>query len=271
MAEHNLQTYRDFIVEIALQAGEVLKKHIGESLTIEYKDREKHDLLTKFDKQTEEFLVKNIRQRYPDHAIIGEEGGTGAADTLKNATHRWIIDPIDGTTNFAHGHPFFAISIGLEVNGEMVLGVVNAPVLQELYIGVKGLGSTLNGKPIHVSNVKTVQESLLTTGFNPRVTEENFPHFKHFQTRCHGIRRGGAASLDLCYVAAGRIDGYWEFGLKAWDMAAGVVIIQEAGGKVTNATGGPLNLFGEEILTTNGFIHKEMEEYFQKNPFKKSL
>ena len=230
----------------------------NKAISIELKGRA--NLVTEYDKKTEQFVISELEKAYPDHSILGEEGSSKQADP----NYRWIIDPIDGTTNFAHKHPYFCISIGLEVNGEMAAGVVYAPLPQEMFVASKGGGAFLNDKKVSVSEV-SLQDSLLGTGFNPsfpELIEANYKHYQHFMEVAHGIRRCGAAALDLCYVAAGRLDGFWELALNPWDMAAGLLIIQEAGGKVTNINGTPFNIEEPSILASNGHIHQDMTDYF---------
>ena len=207
-------------------------------------------------------ITKELAKAFPDHGILGEEGAK------KNSGHdfTWIIDPVDGTTNFAHGHPYFAVSIGLAYQGTPIIGVVYAPLLNELYTAAQGQGAYLNDKKIIVSATKKLQFSLLSTGFTYKRRGINLPNFEHFLYSTQGIRRGGAASIDLCYVAAGRIDGYWELGLKPWDITAGVCILKEAGGRTTSMAGQKLDLYAKNILATNGKIHKEMLNFFTQAP-----
>lgn len=252
-----LEQLLDFTLRLIKDAGKIPSEHFGNKLHIDFKGR--HDLVTEYDKKTENFIVSKINETYPDHQIEGEEG------TAKDGRgYKWIIDPIDGTTNFSHGNPVFAVSIGLQKDEELVLGAIYAPILNELFYASKNNGAYLNGKPIKVSEVKIVDEALMATGFNPRYSEENIPHFRHFLDASQGVRRLGAASLDMCNVAAGRLDGYWEYGLKAWDIAAGAIIIKEAGGEISGLKGEKLNLYSEQMICSNGKIHEEMVEYFKK-------
>lgn len=257
--KNSLETYLNFTINIAKTAAENLKEYAGK-VAIEFKG--KHDLVTKFDKETEALIVKAIKENYPDHNILGEEG---THLEQGESSYRWIIDPIDGTTDFAHGHPFYCVSIGLEINGEVQVGVVYAPAMNDLFYATKGMGAFLNENPIKVSQINIVDKSLLATGFNPTAPNflnENIRHFKHFQKSAQGVRRCGSAALDMCFVAAGRVDGFWEKGLKAWDIAAGTIIVKEAGGKITAMDGSPFNLNDQDILASNSHLHKEMVDYF---------
>jgi myo-inositol-1(or 4)-monophosphatase len=215
------------------------------------------DLVTEADRESEAAAIGVIRRAFPAHEILAEEGGaTGAA-----SEHRWIIDPLDGTTNFAHAFPQFCVSIAYEHRGRISVGVVYDALKRELFAARRGKGAKLNGKPIRVSLTPTLEQSLLLTGFpyDRRERRRFYMCFwEHFMLRVQGVRRTGAAALDLAYVACGRNDGFWEFGLKAWDVAAGSLIVKEAGGRVTNMDGTPLDLNGAQILATNGRIHAEM-------------
>jgi myo-inositol-1(or 4)-monophosphatase len=258
MKTEDLNSYLDFTTTLAQKAGELQMEYFGKNIDIQLKAA--RDLVTEVDKKCEKLIISEIHKAYPGHHILAEEGGGTSKD---KSGFRWIIDPIDGTTDYAHRHPFFATSIGMEIEGELSVGVVYAPYLREMFKAAKGLGAFLNNKQITVSKAETLEESLLATGFNPRTGIKNVPHFKHFLPLSHGIRRGGSAALDLCYTACGIFAGYWEDGLKPWDMAAGVVIAREAGAKVTIKNGSPFITDGEEILVTNVKIHEEMAEYFR--------
>ncbi|HEY5600372.1 MAG TPA: inositol monophosphatase family protein, partial [Candidatus Manganitrophaceae bacterium] len=204
-----------------------------------------------------------IHRRFPDHQIMAEEGHGSKAPS----PYRWVIDPLDGTTNYAHGFPFFCVSIGLEVEGSVLLGVVYDPLRRELFVAEKGKGATLNDKPISVSQVDVLKKSLLVTGFAYDIRvhpKNNFNHFVNFSLSAQGVRRTGSAALDLCYVAAGRLDGFWELKLNPWDTAAGSLMMLEAGGKVTDLAGKPYSIYDPEILATNGKIHRQMIEILNK-------
>lgn len=244
-----------YAMEISQEAGKMLLKSLGEELKIKYKKGNERNLVTEVDQKIENFLIQKIKERYPNHHILTEESGEhGSHET----GFQWIIDPIDGTTNFSHGYPFFAISIGLKKNDSMVAGVVHAPLLREMYSAEKGKGAFLNDKRISVSAVKSLKKSMLATGFGSEHRLDNMPYFIRFHKEAQAVRRAGSAALDLCHVAAGRLDAYWEFGLQPWDIAAGILIVEEAGGKVTNVKGGPVDLAKGEIVASNGHIHEEI-------------
>ncbi len=217
------------------------------------------DLVTQADKESEVAIIKMIRRAFPDHAILAEESGASA----NTSEHRWIIDPLDGTTNFAHGFPAFCVSIAYEHRGRVQFGLVFDALHKDMFSARRGKGATLNGKPMRVSKAKTLATSLLATGF-PYDRRERRRFYLCFwedmMTRVEGVRRAGSAALDLASVACGRLDGFWEFGLKAWDVAAGSLLVKEAGGTVTNMDGTPLDLAGAQILATNGKLHREMEQ-----------
>jgi len=257
MSSEDPQKILEITKKIALKTGELQMEYYGKQINISLKG--KRDLVTEVDKKCEQLIISEIHSIYPNHNILAEEGG---GTHTEQEGFRWIIDPIDGTTNYAHNHPFFAVSIGVEKDGELIVGVIHAPYLKETFTAVKGQGAYLNDKKIHVSSTETIETSLLTTGFNPRIGDQNMPHFKHFIVNSRGIRRDGSAAIDLCYLACGRFDGYWEKGLMPWDMAAGALLLTEAGGKITLWDGSPFDVNGDELLATNGKIHQEMVEYF---------
>ncbi|WP_457631807.1 inositol monophosphatase family protein [Oceanithermus sp.] len=213
------------------------------------------DLVTQADRETEAAIKDFLLSRYPDHAFLGEEGGQE-----KEAGYRWIVDPIDGTVNFAHGFPFYAVSIGLEVNGELELGVVLDSTRDELFWARRGQGAYLNGRPIHASETDRLIGSLLATGFPYDVNKdrENLIYFERVLEKGLTVRRPGAAALDLCYVAAGRLDGFWEVKLKPWDVAGALVVLREAGARVTGMQGEPYELGSRYIVASNGLIHDEL-------------
>lgn len=251
-----LAEWKQRIVEIALEGGEVLKKHWGNVRQVQNKSVQ-GDLVTEADRASEELLIKNLKQDFPRHAILAEESGGNA----EAAEFLWVVDPLDGTTNFAHQFPFVAISIGLLYRQKPILGVVYNPIMNELFSAAKGLGAFLNGSPIHVSTIRELKDSLLATGFSydRRLTEDNnYAEFCQLTNMTHGVRRAGAASLDLSYVAAGRLDGYWEKGLKPWDIAAGMVLVEEAGGAVADYDLEPVQLDQGRILASNGFLQQKI-------------
>lgn len=228
-----------------------------EATHIERKDDRRRDLLTIADQETERVVIESIRERFPAHGILGEETGPD----IRNSDWVWIIDPVDGTTNFARSFPFFAASIGCWHKGEPVLALIEAPYLRETFMAEKGAGATLNGRKLSVSGTPDVAHSILATGFayvRNEVQRNNLDNFNRLVLKCHDIRRPGAASLDMAYVAAGRFDGFWEPYLKAWDVAAGCLIVTEAGGLVTDFAGGDDWLFGQNIVASNGRIHDEL-------------
>ena len=254
--------------EMARAAGALLRRHYEHGVATEYKGEV--DLVTVADRESEKLLVERLRAQWTDYGIVGEEG----TRTQMECEYRWYIDPLDGTTNFAHGFPAFCVSMGLErralgtapdADGELVAAVIYDPLRDEMFLAEKGQGATLNGKPIHVSSTETLAESLIATGFPSRKRHGNpNAHFYHeFTLRSHGVRRAGSAALDLAYTACGRLDGYWEFKLNSWDTAAGVLLVREAGGKVTYIDGSPFHLASAEILATNGKIHAPMMALFQ--------
>lgn len=245
---------------IAREAGKLLLSYFERHIGYEYKAEA--DLVTEADRASEKLIVGRLRESWPQHDIVGEEG------TRDNhgAGFRWYVDPLDGTTNFAHGYPVFCVSLGLEYEGKLIAGIVYDPTRNEMFAAEKGAGATLNGKPIHVSRTGTVAESILGTGF-PSFKRHKNPniHFYHQLTlRSHGIRRAGSAALDLCCVAAGRYDGYWEFNLNPWDTSAGVLLVQEAGGQVTRFDGTPFRIDSRETMASNGLIHDELLKDFRQ-------
>ncbi|HEY9722330.1 MAG TPA: inositol monophosphatase family protein [Oscillatoriaceae cyanobacterium] len=247
----------DFARRIAREAGQILHEGLSKPHEIRYKGA--IDLVTEMDVASEKHVISAIRARYPDHAILAEE--SGASETA-NATHRWVIDPLDGTTNYAHGLPLFCVSIGLEVNGSMHLGVIYAPALDECYEAEVGHGAYCNGERIQVSETAELGKALLVTGFpyDVRVKSDNVVAFANFIHTAQAVRRLGSAALDLAWVASGRFDGFWEPRLKPWDLAAGSVIVAEAGGRVTGYHGKPFSIYGDEVLASNGHLHDPMIE-----------
>lgn len=253
-----MHTYLEAAVEAARSAGELQRRRLWSDIDIRFKGET--DLVTEVDRACEDLIVSALRSRFPDHDVLAEENDYGEL----RGSHRWIIDPLDGTTNYAHGFPWFAVSIALEIDGEVMAGVVYQPVLDELFSAVKGEGAWLNGKRLAVSRRQPLRHCLLATGFPYDGTcdnENNLDHFCRFQLAARGIRRAGAAALDLAYVAAGRLDGYWECKLKPWDVAAGGLLVAEAGGRVTNHRGEPHSVYDHRILASNGLIHDHMLEF----------
>ena len=250
------ETLRTAATEMAREAGEVLRAGHGLLHAPERKGR--IDLVTEYDRRAEQLILARLGERFPGHAILAEESGRQDA---RSAPVRWLIDPLDGTTNFAHNYPFFAVSIGVEIEGELAAGAVFDPIRDEMFSAARGQGATLNDRPIRVSAIERLEDALLVTGFPYDVREHperHLPDFRAFLERAQGIRRDGSAALNLCYLAMGRFDGFWEALLSPWDLAAGVLLVREAGGLVTTYDGGPLDLEGGEILATNHLLHTEM-------------
>jgi myo-inositol-1(or 4)-monophosphatase len=244
-------------IETAQQAGAVLRREFERPKEISYKGEV--DIVTESDRRSEAMIVARLRERFPGHAIVAEEGGGAVA---AGAKYCWHVDPLDGTTNFAHGYPCFAVSIGLCEDGEPIAGVVFNPVSGELFTAARGEGAYLDEKPIRVSLVDKLATSLVATGFptHQRKRSANINYYWEFTLRSHGVRRDGSAALDLCSVACGRFDAFWEFSLNSWDTAAGILLVREAGGIVTDIGGGPYHPGGPHLLASNGLIHDEMKE-----------
>jgi len=252
------ENYLEAAVEVAREAGAILREEFDHPLQISYKGDV--DLVTQADKRSEAAIVKRLTEYFPEHAIAAEEGS--GHESASASEFRWHVDPLDGTTNFAHHYPCFCVSIALAQRDTVIAGAVFNPFYNELFAAARGHGATLNGKPIHVSKVTSLSTSLLCTGFpvHKRLANPNIHYYWDFTLRSHGVRRDGSAALDLACVAAGRFDGFWEFGLQKWDTAAGLLLVEEAGGKVSDFSGQPYRLGGPMILATNGTIHEEMRE-----------
>jgi myo-inositol-1(or 4)-monophosphatase len=248
----------DLAVAAAREAGALLRDRVSTELIVAHKGT--IDLVTDVDRASEAMIVARLRDAYPEHRIVAEEG-TGK-EAAKRDGFGWVIDPLDGTTNYAHGYPHFAVSIALECDGVPLVGVVYDPTRDELFAAERGRGATLNGTPLHVSQTDLLIHALLATGFPYDLSQRQASDalWLAFNGQAQGVRRGGSAALDLCYVAAGRTDGYWERPLNAWDMAAGVLLVTEAGGKVTSLNGVPHDIHDDQALATNGRIHREMTE-----------
>ena len=248
--------FLEFARKTAKEAGDILLKHFGEISYIERKSSD-IDLVTVADTESETYILEKISSIYPDHQIIAEE----SALTKGSSDYRWVIDPLDGTTNFIHNLPIFAVSIGLQFEEETILGVVHNPAADKCFFAEKDRGAFLNDRPIYVTSTNTLIESLLVTGF-PYIHDDRwgkgFELFKELYGQTQGIRRLGAASLDFCFVAMGRFDAFWEFGLQPWDVCAGALILKESGGNVTDWDGSTMPFSGKRVLATNGNVHKEM-------------
>lgn len=251
--------------EIAREAGALLMDYFRQRVTVEYKGEA--DLVTVADRKSELLIRERLHERWPSFDILGEEGGL--QDT--GSDYRWYVDPLDGTTNFAHGFPVFCVSMGLDYKGERIAGVIYDPTRDELFSAEKGGGAFLNQQPIRVSKVARLAECLVATGFpsHKRHKNPNIFFYHQITLHTHGVRRAGSAALDLCYVASGRLDGFWEFNLNPWDTAAGVLMVQEAGGTVSDFKGRPFQLDSRETLASNGLVHEqllnEIEQVFSGN------
>jgi myo-inositol-1(or 4)-monophosphatase len=250
----DMNPFLEVAMEAAYEAGGILMAEFARPVDISYKGEV--DIVTQADRRSEQAIVTCLRKRFPKHAIVAEEGGGSESDS----PFRWHVDPLDGTTNFAHGYPCFAVSIGLEEAGELIAGVIFQPVSGELFTAVKGEGAYLNRKKIQVSVIQKLATSLLVTGFPSvkRAQNPNIHYYWDFTLRSHGVRRDGSAAMDLASVACGRFEGFWEFGLRSWDTAAGVLLVREAGGTVSRFDGQPYQLGDRELLASNGNVHSEM-------------
>jgi myo-inositol-1(or 4)-monophosphatase len=252
----------DIAVHAVREAGAMQKAWLDRDKKIQFKGVV--NLVTEVDTRCETRIIEIIRDAFPDHGILSEE--TPPTDSA--SPYRWIIDPLDGTTNYAHGYPCFATSIAVQRRGEVILGVVYDPMLDELFVARRGEGATLNGEPLAVSTTGDLSNALLATGFPYDLREtpdNNVDHFTRMIMEARAVRRDGAAALDLCYVAAGRFDGFWELKLYPWDMAAGNLMIEEAGGLVTNFRGDGIGVEAREVLASNGHIHAQMIEVLQRS------
>lgn len=253
--------YLDLAKKAALSAGDVLLNYLGRIDTYELKSQK--NLLTEADTASEKLIKSVVKDSFPSHDILAEESGLEENDS----DYLWLIDPLDGTTNFAHAYPFFSVSIGLKVKGELAIGVVYDPVKKELFSAEADRGAYLNDKKITVSNVDDLEYAHLVTGFvhsHDWMIEQNLRHFCNFIHSAQAVRRDGSAALDLCYVACGRFDGFWELGLNPWDTAAGVLIVREAGGKVTNFSGQNFQLESADMLSSNSRLHNKMMDVLKE-------
>ena len=250
----------NFAIQTARDAGAILIDRLGRALQVSNKGD--IDLVTEADLASEKLIIERIKSHYPRHAILAEESGAtaGAEAEQGKSEWKWIIDPLDGTTNYAHGYPCFCVSIALERAGAIEVAVIYDPTRDEMFAAERGQGATLNGRRVRVSTVNHLNSAMLCTGFPYNVRERpNFARdFANFTMEAQAVRRDGSAAIDLAYVACGRFDGFWEDGLSAWDIAAGVLLIAEAGGRVTNFTGGALDIFTPKVLASNGLIHDDM-------------
>ena len=254
------ESFVPVMAQIAREAGALLMGHFNRHIKIEYKGEA--DLVTVADRSSETLIRERIREHWPAHDILGEE--QGLVDT--GSDYRWYVDPLDGTTNFAHSFPVFCVSLAVEHKGQRIAGVVYDPTRDEMFSAEQGSGAYLNEQRIRVSSIAKLAESLVATGFPSHKRHKNPNiHFYHQITlRTHGVRRAGSAALDLCYVASGRLEAFWEFNLNPWDTAAGVLIVEEAGGRVTNFADGPFHIDSREVLASNGLIHESLVTEFQQ-------
>lgn len=252
------QALLESALALAEAAGAVLLGGVGSTHASESKSTSA-DLVTAYDRAAEEVILRGIRERHPGHRILAEESGSWDGDA---AAPCWIVDPLDGTTNFAHGLPLFSVSIAVAVGEEVRAGVVYAPALSLCFSAVRGGGARRNGQPIRVSSTDSLEQAMLATGFpydRRTATDNNFAQFVAFKRRAQGIRRFGSAALDLSFLACGSFDGYWEMKLKPWDVAAGLLLVEEAGGKLSDWSGNPVSLARGEVLASNGPLHPAMQ------------
>ncbi len=255
-------------VQAAKAAGQIHKRFYGKTLDIQLKGKNSLNLVTQVDRLCEKKIISMLQKRFPTHDFLGEESGL----QNNNSAYTWVIDPLDGTTNYAHSYPFFCVSIALLQNGNPIAAVIYDALRDECFTAEKGKGAFLNGKPLKVSKAVQLEKSLLCTGFAymVRETHYNLDNFARFVLASQGVRRDGSAALNLAYVAAGRLDGFWERGIQAWDMAAGVLLVREAGGKVTDITGIPFDLFAQNALAANGKMHSLLLKILSKGADEKN-
>lgn len=251
-----MASFLDAAIEIAREAGQVLLAHRG----VGFELKGDYDLVTAADRASEQLVISRLKERFPQHGIVAEEGGRAELQSEL----RWYVDPLDGTTNFAHGYPAWNVTLALARKGEVIAGVVFDPLNRELFAAERGAGARLNGAPIHVSKTRVLNDALVATGFPSRKRHQNVNIHFYYQIAMatHGVRRGGSAALDLAYTACGRLEAFWEFGLNPWDMAAGTLLVEEAGGKASGMQGEPLDVYGRYLLADNGLIHREMLDVF---------
>jgi len=253
-----MSSFLEAAVEIAHEAGSLLRHYFERRVRFEMKGE--FDLVTEADRASEKLIVERLKQQFPEHGVVAEEGGGHAS----SSAYRWYVDPLDGTTNFAHGYPVWNVTLALEKDGELIAGVVFDPTRDELFAAERGSGAFVNGRRTRVSQADRVADGLFCTGFpnHNRATNPNIHYFHELAMSAHGVRRGGSAALDLAYVAAGRLDGFWEIGLNPWDMAAGILLIEEAGGVCTDMKGARHHLRSPHILADNGLVHDEVLALF---------
>jgi myo-inositol-1(or 4)-monophosphatase len=257
-----MDQHKEVLLEAAKEAGRIMQQYFQGTFSVKNKDGI-NNLVTEVDTMAESKIIEIIKASFPDHSIISEEAG----ELTKDSPYKWIIDPIDGTVNFAHGIPICCVSIALSYNDDLQIGAVYNPMMGELFFAEKGRGATLNDMPISVSNKKDFARACLVTGFPykwPDKEEHPIKVFERFILQGLPVRRLGSAAIDLCWVACGRFDGFWEYNLSPWDIAAGYLIVQEAGGRVTNFEGAPYSVYDKETLASNGWIHEEMLRQIKK-------
>lgn len=252
----------NFAIRTAQDAGRLLRDRLGTAFDVAHKGA--INLVTDVDLASEQLIRDAIATHYPRHEVLAEEGGLHE----RHSDYRWVVDPLDGTTNYAHGYPIFAVSIALEYKSEAVLGVVYDPMRDELFTAERGGSAALNNRPIRVSTTADLMQSLLSTGFPYDIKTSkmtNLDHWANFAMNAQALRRDGAAAIDMCYVACGRFDGYWELNLGPWDTAAGALIVTEAGGRVTDFRGGEFSIYKPEVIASNGTIHQQMIEVIARS------
>lgn len=261
-----MENFLNTAVEIAREAGVLLNGRFERPHEVSYK--RPMDIVTEADRRSEALIIERLRKSYPSHSIVAEEGGGSRGDS----DYCWYVDPLDGTTNFAHGFPVFCVSLGLTLGREVIAGVIYDPTRDELYTAERGGGAFRNGVRLRVSKTANLSEGLLATGFPPQSTDHelNIQCYFRFTRISHGVRRAGSAALDLCMVASGRFEGFWELKLNPWDMAAGVLMVTEAGGRITDLSGGPFDMLAGEIFASNGRVHEAMIEVFTELLSRKS-
>ena len=253
-----MPSFVETAAQIAYDAGSLLRHYFERRVQFEMKAE--FDLVTEADRASEKLVVERLTKHFPSHGIVAEEGGGHESAS----GYRWFVDPLDGTTNFAHGYPVWNVTLALEKDGELIAGVVFDPVRDEMFTAERGSGTFLNGRRVRVSAAARVADCLLCTGFpnHNRSVNPNIHYFHELAMSAHGVRRGGSAAIDLAYVAAGRLDGFWEFGLSAWDMAAGILLVEEAGGVCTDMKGARHHLRSPHVLTDNRLVHEELLRLF---------
>lgn len=254
-----MPSYLETSMEIAREAGALLANYFEKRISYELKGE--YDLVTDADRASERLIVERLRAHFPSHSIVAEEGG---GHENHSGEYRWYVDPLDGTTNFAHGFPMFNVTLAVERAGELIAGCIYDPIRDEMFSVERGSGAYLNHRRIRVSKAPRIEEALVATGFPSRKRRQNVNVHFYYQMAMwsHGVRRAGSAALDLAYVASGRLDVFWEFGLKPWDMAAGVLLVAEAGGKVSDMHGGVVQVGGPHLLADNGLVHDEALKLF---------